>query len=154
MQRLILLRFWPGHVETDKLRVFIGTPDMKTSVFASFLLLGFTSASQASMTLCNIQDALFFKSVGWNTETKEAKVVSMNDEQFEGKVVLTRNRSNGIVTNIEFTDRYFTEGKQTGELMIFPVPGGFRVLGMRYTNTTPRRLDISYGNNLANCVTM
>ena len=150
----MLLRFWPRQVETDKLRVFIRTPNMKTSVFASFLLLGFTSSSQASITLCNIQDALFFKSVGWNTETKEAKVVALNDEQFEGKVVLTRNRSNGIVTNIEFADSYFTEGKQTGELVIFPVPGGFRVMGMRYTNTTPRRLDVNYGNKLANCVTM
>lgn len=148
------LRFWSRHAGTDKLRVFVRAPNMKTSVFSGLLLLGFASASEASITLCNIQDALFFKSVGWNTETKEAKVVALNNEQFEGKVVLTRNRSNGIVTNIEFTDSYFTEGKQSGELVIFPFEGAFRVMGMRYTNTTPRRLDINYGNKLANCVTM
>jgi hypothetical protein len=127
---------------------------MKTYVFAGLLLLGFASASEASITLCNIQDPLFFKSVGWNTETNEAKIVALNNEQFEGKVVLTRNRSNGIATNIEFADSYFTEGKQSGELVIFPVDGGFRVMGMRYTNTTPRHLDVNYGNKLANCVTM
>jgi hypothetical protein len=150
----MLLRFWLKHAETDKLHVFVRTPNMKTSVFACFLLLGFTSASEASITLCNIQDALFVQSVGWNTETNEAKIVTFNNEQLEGKVVLTRNRSDGIVTNIEFTDINFTKEKQTGELVIFPVPGGFRVMGMRYTNTTPRHLDVSYGNKLANCVTM
>ncbi|WP_223535824.1 hypothetical protein [Pseudomonas sp. GL-B-16] len=128
---------------------------MKTiSLFSSILLLSLGGMAEASTTLCSIQDSIFFKSVGWNTETKEAKVVDPQNRQNSGKVVLIRDRPEGVVTNIEFAHTSLTGDLRTGELMIFSVSGNFRVIGVGFTDTTPRRIDFSYGSSPATCVTM
>jgi hypothetical protein len=128
---------------------------MKSGIFvSSFLLACLSTSGEASTTLCNIEGGLLFKSVGWNSETGEAKVGDIFNKQHTGKVVLVRQQSNGIVTNIEFIDGSFEGEKHTGELVIFPVDKTFRVMGMRYTDTQPRRLDVNYGNTPAVCVTM
>jgi len=104
---------------------------MSRNAYIAVLLFLFSSQLSATTTICELPDkSIGIKSIGWDTDTGEAKIVDTLGDEYPGKVVLQRKHDSGYKINIiiEYPKPHFDA--DATELIVFPVGGIYRVIGV------------------------
>lgn len=124
-------------------------------------LLALASATSSfGSTTCKVASeipSLALASISWDTESKQAKILTKADETISGQVTFSRPHNQGVKVNLAFSlserERILNDEL---EFMIFPTGNsGYRlvVIGYRVIQGT-KVLNTSLGNYEATCTTL
>lgn len=108
----------------------------------------------AETTYCQIFSELSFRSIEWDDKSGLAKATDFSGETYPGKVSSIRKHNQGVKVNIDIDYRPAALGERPAEFVIFQDSNvSFKVFGVSYKLKDGKRLlDISWGNNKAECI--
>jgi hypothetical protein len=125
------------------------------TIIAFFLI--FPLYGWASTTICKVEEKVgAIKAITWDTETRKATIKDSFGDERQGMLTYSRQHSdsgNKVNIYLEYDEPFY--GDDAAEFIVFPVSGGYRVIGTSYIIRSGKKyLNTLKGNYTATCLSM